>query len=540
MTKRINCIRVTDLLKQGRRDEVWRKYCGFLDLNQEEFMEIQARLLLEQLQLAGRSKLGWTLMGDDLPQNVEEFRRRVPLTTYEAYAPYLDEQREDVLAEKPVAWAHTSGRTGQYKWAPYTAHAYAKIGEGMLTALILATARRRGEVRLEPGDVFVYNVAARPYVSGYAALSLAELFDFHYVPSVAEMEQMSFRERIQVGFQMGLRTGIDIIGSISSVLVKMGEQFAEGAGGGGFSPHMLHPAVLFRLGRAWLRSRLAGRPILPRDLWQVKGIGVGGTDTAIYRSKMVEYWGVEPHENYGCTEASGVMATQAWNRKGLYFLPDACFFEFIPEDEWNRSRSDESYVPQTVLIDEVAVGERYEVVITNFYGGPFLRYRLYDLVRFTSLRDEEVGIELPSMVFVSRYADFIDLAGFTGLIDEKLVWQAIENTGIPYAEWTIRKETLGAHANLHLYIELKQDMPAEEVSRRVHEELKTLNPFYGDLEDLMGVQPLCVTLLSSGAFLRFMEERQAAGVDLAHLKPPHMNALDTTMADLLQASEAGG
>lgn len=528
----------TELLRQGRRDEVWRKYCGFLDLRLEEFMEIQERLLMEQLRLVGRSKLGHILMGNDPPQDVEEFRRRVRLTTYEDYAPYLDEQREDVLAEKPVAWAHTSGRSGHYKWAPFTARAFTKIGEGALTWAILGTTRRRGEVHLEPNDVFVYNVAARPYVSGYGALSLAELFDFRFVPSVEEMEKMSFQERIQVGFQMGLRTGIDLIGSISSVLVKVGEQFAEGASGAGFASALLHPAVLFRLGQALLRSRLAKRPLLPKDLWQVKGVLVGGTDTAIYRQKVIEYWGVEPCESYGCTEAPAIMAIQAWSgTEGLYFLPDVCFYEFVPEAEWAPWRADKDYIPQTVLLDEVKVGERYEVVITNFYGGPFLRYRLHDLVKSVSLREEETGIELPSMVFAGRDADLIDLAGFTGLIDEKLVWQAIANTGITYEEWAIRKELLGEHAGLHLYIELKEDPPAEGVAQRVHEELKALNSFYADLESFLEVRPLQVTLLSPGTFLRYMRERQAAGVDLAHLKPPHMNAPDAVIADLLSLSE---
>ena len=100
----------TELLRQGREDEVWRKYCGFLDLSLEQFMEIQERLLTEQLELMSRSELGRMLMGDDPPLDLEAFRQRVRLTTYEDYAPYLDERREDVLAEKPVAWAHTSGR----------------------------------------------------------------------------------------------------------------------------------------------------------------------------------------------------------------------------------------------------------------------------------------------------------------------------------------------------------------------------------------------------------------------------------------------
>jgi hypothetical protein len=179
-------------------------------------------------------------------------------------------------------------------------------------------------------------------------------------------------------------------------------------------------------------------------------------------------------------------------------------------------------------------------VITNFYGGPFLRYRLHDLVRFVSLRDDRAHIELPSMVCAGRNADLIDLAGFTGLIDEKLIWQAIENTGLAYEEWVVRKEVLNDHAGLHLYIELKEDTAVEEVTHRVHAELKSLNAFYADLKDLLGMRPLHVTLLPSGTFMRYVQQQQAAGADLAHLKPSHMNAPDSIMADLLSLGQAPG
>ncbi len=529
--------KVSDLLRQGRSEEVWTKYCGFLDLGLDSFMEIQKRLLTEQLQLAGRSELGRSLMGDDPPQDVEEFRKRMRLTTYEDYAPYLDEQREDVLPEKPVAWAHTSGRSGRYKWVPITPRAYTRIGEGALAQVLLATAHRRGEVRLEPNDVAVYNVAGRPYIAGYATLSMAELFELRCIPPVEEMEEMSFQERIQSGFQIGLRTGIDIIGSISSVLVKVGEQFGSGVSGGGFSSYLLHPAVLFRLGRGLVRSRLEGRQLLPKDLWQVKGVIVGGTDTAIYRQKLVEYWGVEPREAYGSTEALGPMAVQTWSGEGLYFLPDACFYEFVPEEDWAIGREDPSYIPRTVLLDQVEVGDRYEVVITSFHGGSFLRYRLHDLVRFVSLQDEQAGFDLPSIVFAGRDNDLIDLAGFTGLIDEKLFWQAIAHTGISYEEWAVRKELLGLHAGLHLYIELKEDLSAEEVAEAVHQALAGLNPFYEDLVRFLGVRPLHVTLLPPGTFMRYMTAQVAAGADMAHLKPLHMNAPDDVIEKLLRASE---
>jgi hypothetical protein len=407
-----------------------------------------------------------------------------------------------------------------------------------LTWLLFATARRKGEVRLEPDDVFVYNVAARPYMSGYGALSLRELFDFQFSPTVEAMENMSFQQRIQAGFQMGLRSGIDVIGSISSVLVKVGDEFAKGASTTRISADMLYLPVLLRMGRAWIRSRLAGRPLLPKDLWQVKGMAVSGMDTDIYRERLREYWGVEPCEAYGVTEGPAVIAVQTWDSPGLYFLPDVCFFEFVPEAEWAHWREDKGYTPTTVLLDEVLPGERYEVVITNFYGGPFLRYRLHDLVRFTSLRDERAGIELPSLVFAGRDSGFIDLASFTGLIDEKMVWQAIADARVSYEEWAIRKEMLDEHPGLQLYIELKEESSAEEVADRVHTAMLSLNPFYGDLSSFLEIRPLRVTLLPQGTFARYMQKQEAAGADISHLKPPHMNASDAVIADLLQLGEA--
>ena len=69
------------------------------------------------------------------------------------------------------------------------------------------------------------------------------------------------------------------------------------------------------------------------------------------------------------------MAVQSWSRKGMTFIPHSNFFEFVPETEWFKSKNDVFYEPRTVLLSEVRPGERYELVITSFYGMPFIRYR---------------------------------------------------------------------------------------------------------------------------------------------------------------------
>jgi hypothetical protein len=156
----------TELLKNGYKVEVWTKYCGFLDLNLKEFMNIQERLLLEQISILSKSPLGRMFFQGKVPESIEEFRRIVPVTTYEDYEPYLEEKRDEILPQKAYLWAHTSGRSGRSKWIPYTKQAYLRLGERVLAGVILATARGRGDIRIETGDTLVYNTPPRPYVSG--------------------------------------------------------------------------------------------------------------------------------------------------------------------------------------------------------------------------------------------------------------------------------------------------------------------------------------------------------------------------------------
>jgi hypothetical protein len=514
---------------------IWQKYCGFLDLSLEEFMEVQKDLLLEEIELVADTPLGKKIMNNEKPSSIDEFRTIVPLTTYEDYAEYLLEKRDDALAEKTYRWVHTSGRSGSFKWAPYTERAFNKAVDMLVAGIILACANKRGQVNLSGKERCVHNVPPRPYFSPELLFSLCERFNFRVVPPPEEAEKMEFHERTAKAFKMSLRTGVDMIGSLSSILVKIGEGFSEGLQGMKISPFMLHPFVLFRLTRALLRSKIHKRPLLPKDLWPVKALICCGTDATVYKDLVVHYWGREPYQFYAGTEFS-FSALQSWTKKTLTFTPYCHFIELIPEAEWLKWRDNREYKPATVLLDEVKPGERYEVVATTFYGMPFLRYRVGDLIKIVSLTDEESGINLPQMVFESRADDIIDIAGFARL-DEKMVWQAINSTGIRYEDWCIRKEYSEGEPIMHLYIELKDGVSADSVQSLVHESLKAIDPNYSDLDRMLKVRPLRVTLLSRGTFESYLQEKRAAGFDLAHLKPPHMNASDVMISNLLRLSK---
>jgi len=216
----------TELFRQGKTREIWQKYCGFIDLSIDEFMEIQERLLMEQIDLLSKCELGRKIMGDKIPKSVEEFRRNVPLTTYDYYAPYLSKKREDVLPEKPYVWCHTSGKTGQHKWVPHTKRMYKAMGETLLASLILATSKKRGDFSLEERDCAFYCVAPPPYISGVGYRALSEELNLTFIPPLERAEKMDFAGRIQEGFRLSLIRGMDVFVGASSVLASIGRRFA--------------------------------------------------------------------------------------------------------------------------------------------------------------------------------------------------------------------------------------------------------------------------------------------------------------------------
>ena len=76
-------MRFQDKLGMESKESLWNEYCGFLNLSVAEFMKIQRRLLIEQMTLWSKSPLGKSILKGKKPQTLEEFRRLVPLTTYE-------------------------------------------------------------------------------------------------------------------------------------------------------------------------------------------------------------------------------------------------------------------------------------------------------------------------------------------------------------------------------------------------------------------------------------------------------------------------
>jgi GH3 auxin-responsive promoter len=494
-----------EMLKQEQYDKIWEKYCGFLDLTVEEFMNIQERLLLEQIDLLSKSKIGKKIMGEVKPTSMEDFRKRVPLTSYEDYADILLKEEEDALPTKPLYWIKTTWKGGtneEIKQAPYSTSMIEEHTKAFIAALLLATSKKRGDFSLRIMDKFLYGMAPLPYLTGLAPHALENEIKFNYLPPIKEAESLGFRERNKVGFNLALNEGADLFFGLSSVLVKIGKDFNTSSG----SKKKIRPKNLkmaYRLVKAYTKKKVKKQEILPKDVFKFKGILCAGTDSIAFKDKIEYYFGKKPIEIFGGTEIATV-AVETWGRTGLTFFPDVNFLEFIPEEDSLKSLSDTSYQPKTVLLNELKPGQKYELVTTKFRGGVFARYRVGDMIECLSLEDKKYGIRLPQIRYVDRISNVIDIAGFTR-ITETTIKQALQNGGMGEANWVVCKEYEANEPKLHIIVE-GEALDFNSVKEGIHQALKKLDSDYNDIEDLLGLNILKLTVVKPGTFEQYKEE----------------------------------
>ncbi|MCB6366228.1 GH3 auxin-responsive promoter family protein [Intestinibacillus massiliensis] len=515
--------------------EVWSQYCSFLDLSMDEYMAIQFRLLEEQIALLGGCGLGQRLFGGQVPRTVSEFRQNVPLTKYEDYADILLSRRADQLPSEPVIWLETTWESGSrpVKVAPCSAQMLETCQANMLGAMLLAASESRGKFCLKPSARTLYCLAPLPYASGLFPVLIEPEYDMHFMPPLREATRMSFSEQNKAGFKLAVQGGMDIYFGMSSIIYTVTKNFNEfisGAGGkwklsslAGF-----RPAMLYRLLKAKYHASRDSKPIRPRDLFDLQALLCIGTDTVLFKDELEDAWGRRPLEIHGGTEPTCI-GTETWSRDGLVLFPDACFYEFIPENEMLRNMDDPSYTPKTYLMDELTAGQDYELVITVLKGGSFTRYRVGDMYRCLRLKNERDGLAMPQFEYLDRVPSVIDIAGFTR-ITEGAVKRVIQMSRLEIADWFARKEYDGEkRAFMHLYVEVDgaaaASHPMTEQILREHMSIyfRHYDHDYKDLKRLLGIEPLQITLLREGVLAEY---HARYGRPMRRINPPAQDIID--------------
>lgn len=503
-------MRFQDKLGIESKASLWKEYCGFLDLSIAEFMNIQKRLLEEQIRLWSNSKLGQSILKGKKIISMEDFRRNVPLTTYDDYATMLLSKQPAYLPEQPLLWIQTTWEGGIHplKVAPYTKGMLQTFQKNTMACFMLATGKGRNDYDIEIADSILYALAPLPYATGLLPVLFQNEIDIQFLPPVQQAAKMSFKERNILGFKMGMKQGISYMFGLGSVTYFVSQSFSEMTKSSSSTKSLrdmamsVSPSILLRYIKAKQKCKKENRKMLPKDIFHLKGMVVAGTDNACYKKDLEELWGVYPVEIFAGTEPT-LIGTETWERNGLYFFPDACFYEFIPLNERYKE------YPMTVLMDEVVKGETYEIVLTVFKGGAFCRYRVGDLYRCVETPHNGDTIQLPRFVYVDRVPEVIDIAGFTR-ITENTIENAIALSSLPIEYWVAKKTyNEDNRPYMQLYIQMKREsLSTNAVSKQILQEcltvyFKYMDQDYEDLKKILGVDPLEIQILPCGTFQNF-------------------------------------
>jgi len=518
------------MLKQKKYDEIWQKYCGFLDLSLDQYMQIQNSLLLEQIDLFSKCELGKTVMKGKSPKSVEEFRRIVPLTTYDDYADLLLSKNNAVLPSNAVVWIQTTWEGGKspVKVAPYTETMIKYHRDICITCFILASSHKRGHFDLAPGMNFLNGMAPLPYLTGLLPYSIQGEYSVNFFPSIEEGNKMSFGQRNKEGFKMGMQQGIDLFYGLSSVIVGMSEQFIAGGSGTKVSLLKFRPKMLMRFAKAKINSKINHVPMKPKDVFKLKGFVCAGTDTTHFKKKIEDYWGIKPLEIFGGTEATCI-ACESWSKNGLIMFPNVCYYEFIPMKEFYKNLEDPHYQCKTYTMDEIKEDEYYEIVITTLKGGAFARYRIGDIFKCEVLERPEDGIMLPHFRYIDRIDPIIDLAGFTR-ITEATITEVLNLSHLHIEQWFARKcYDSEKRPYINLYIELNhpKNEPGIDDAELIKEQLeiyfKYIDKDYGNLRKMLGIEPLKVTIMPTGTIEKYQKQIRHK---ISRVNPSHFDVTE--------------
>jgi hypothetical protein len=424
----------------------------------------------------------------------EDFRRRVPLTGYEAAARLWHRAFQ---GDRDVTWpghvrffALSSGTTAGNKLLPVTRDAIrANIRAG---ALLLGLMARRGDVgRLVSGRFFYLGGCTTLRRKGESLYGDASGIMARHIPFYARGRRLPERR-------------IAAIANWEEKIDRIVERYLT-ANVSALSACPSWAALLFKQMREAARAKGKGERTVG-ELWPSLAYFVSyGMAFAPYRSAFEAYVGRAIHyvDTYSSSEG-GMGAIQEEAGGPLRLIVDnGVFYEFVP-----ASRAGEEDPPR-LHIGEVAEGEEYAVVLST--NGGIWAYPVGDVVRFETLRPPRISFCGRTQMDLSAFGEHLTLEMIEGAVAA-----ACRRTGAVIADYTVcpRFPTAEAPRGAHRWIVEFDRRPEDEAAfaAALDEDLRAASEDYdthrtGDF----GLAAPVLTAVAPGTFYAWMKRKGKLG-----------------------------
>ncbi len=512
----------------------WRQYCGFFEQPFEKQLEQNEAFMKEHLQ-----RWAQTAQAKSLCPNGFASIDDIPITTYSDYPVLLEfKSRIEALekswprmpgelcwdyydrigreAAKPLSdyiigefsfAAKTSGTVSEPKWAVHGFSLWENFRRDTIATMLLSCSDSWGRTRFRIGDKGFNFTPSAPFLSGWGRKA-SQGFQID-VPPVDVMDNIAdARERFFVALQY-LEKGhkIDMLGGMAPTAYLLCEYFSNPES---FFEEYFHsvnmgPSKLYLLEK-WAEAKISKRSRKLSDFLSLKGLMIGGVDTALYRDYFKMKLGVDPFCIYGATELGLPMFGSPDAKSDLLPNLRSCYLEFRDSNGEIRK------------ISEIEVGNTYHVVATPF-GGLFMRYEIGDLVRAVGKRDDG----MPVFSFWGRENATITIFR-PPHITEAFAAQIMARAGLSLSDkWSVTKTFEGREKLLFL-MENTWGLSEAEAEKRIFEAIMVLNPDLRQYAREFNIEKpedmVEVEYLKTGAFLRYSMKRGKEGVPIGQVKPP--------------------
>lgn len=389
-------------------------------------METQEKTLQKILKENADCELG-KKFGFETIHNLREYQDKVPLQTFDDYAPLVDRMVEGnekniITSSKVVRYCSSSGSVGKPKLQPKTARDVWNMqcmGFAATPACASRWFKARGYKKLpkQVGPlVLTLNGTTLPNgmpCSGAGAVPfsyLKPLLKYFTTTPIdilyPEDEEHTDTYYFQLLFCLTNRNVTYLGSMVCTLLTNMFEYMEEhwemicdDIEKGTLDPSVRCPESLrkkyghrkpnpqraaelrYEFRQGFETEVPIARRIWPKLTW---GYGMIGSTLAVYHEKLKRYVGDLPMHNMGYAASEGFMAMAIeLNATDYVILPRSLIYEFLPLDAPEGTRP--------LLMNEVEVGKDYELIITNFSG--LYRYRIMDVVRVTGMHNETPKVE---------------------------------------------------------------------------------------------------------------------------------------------------
>lgn len=455
--------------------------------------DVQDEVLKRLLSNARDTEFGRHYAFDDLI-NYEDYKRRVPVHTYEQLFPYIDRLmrgEQNVLWPSEVKWfAKSSGTTNaRSKFIPVTNEAleecHFKGGKDMLSIYVNNfpdTQIFSGKSLAVGGSSQIneFGSAASSYYGDVSAVIMQNLppwAQFIRTPSLEVALMPNWEEKMERMARETIDVNVTNIAGVPTWTVLLLQ-------------HILKMQKKESILEVWpnlevfFHGAVSFKPY--KNLFH-----------SIIPGNQMQYW-----ETFNASEGFFGIQDRRDSEDLLLMLDYGVFYEFIPIDELDKE------YPEALSLAEVEVGKNYAMIITTNAG--LWRYNIGDTVKFTSISPFRIRITGRTKHFMNAFGEEVIIENA-----ETAITKACEQTGAVIDNFTaapiyLEKSKRGGHEWIIEFKTIPRDL--NEFRSVLDETLRQVNSDY-DAKRAMDLALVAPTIhpVAEGTFYNWMKKRGKLG-----------------------------